>query len=129
MKKILSIAFSILILFQGLTINASDLYKLNTLIEHASFHKKAHGDSFVEFLEEHYINSTFHNQDNHQEHQDLPFKSHKENCQNTSTSFTFNILNYSFENKGLVKNLFNFFYTENITIFEKPLVFQPPKLV
>lgn len=54
MMKFFSIILSSLILVQSLNISLEDISKLNVLLEHAKYHQENYGDSFVEFLSEHY---------------------------------------------------------------------------
>lgn len=62
-----------LILLQSLDIGLEDISKINVLLKHAQFHQEKYGDSFVDFLTEHY-GSNEHVSDQHKEHKDLPFK-------------------------------------------------------
>jgi hypothetical protein len=55
MMKIIAIFLSNLVLLQSLHIDLKDINKINVLIEHAQFHQEKYGDSFIEFLYEHYI--------------------------------------------------------------------------
>ena len=57
MTKLVAILFSTLILFQSSNISFDDLSKLHNLLEHAKFHEATYGDSFIDFLVEHYDDS------------------------------------------------------------------------
>ena len=128
MTKLFSIIFANLILFQSFNIGFDDISKLNTLLEHASFHQEQYGDSFFEFLAEHYGESTIQHGNEHQEHEDLPFK-HEQDCTHIAFDFTANQM-FSFESnqQNFIQIPINFFYKESSSLFEKPSVFQPPKL-
>ena len=128
MSKVFAILFSTLILVQSSNISFEDFSKLNVLLEHAKFHQESYGDSFFEFLTEHYGESTMQHEDDHEEHQELPFK-HQHDCTHITFDFTANQL-FKFENgqHNFRQIPFNFFYKESSSLFEKPSVFQPPKL-
>jgi hypothetical protein len=63
------------------------------------------------------------------EHENLPFKSHQHMLCHINASFIlhpqaiYNITYQEFNDKPV-----NFFYKESSSLFEKPSVFQPPKL-
>ncbi|MDX1773208.1 hypothetical protein [Oceanihabitans sediminis] len=127
MQNLFSISFSILILIQSINIGVEDVSRINTLIEHASYHQETYGDSFFEFLVEHYVDTDEIHDANHEEHEDLPFKQHNQNCIHTSTAFTFESIEYQFNHLAFIEIPFNFFYKEGISSFEKPSIFQPPR--
>ena len=113
MSKVVAFTYSFLILIQSFNIGLEDLSKFSVLLEHANYHKEMYGDSFFEFLAEHYGDKEDTHANDHEEHKDLPFK-------NASIVF-------EFRQQHSIKVPFNFFYTESHTNFEKPSVFQPPK--
>ncbi|RPD98550.1 hypothetical protein EGM88_04985 [Aureibaculum marinum] len=127
MAKVFSILSSCLILFQSFNINIEDVSKFKILWEHAEYHQKTYGDSFVDFLIEHYSSSDLLNGDEHQEHKSLPFKSSHHSCQHLNPPFTFVASNFDLNFTPFVAIPFNFFYKDSISYFEKPSVFQPPK--
>ena len=118
-----------MILFQSINLSVEDYTKLNTLISHAAFHNETYGDSFFEFLVEHYNDTLLHTQDEHKEHKELPFKKHHENCHQTTTIFTYRVLQFQFINNSFSDIPLNYFYKETSSYFEKVSVFQPPKSV
>lgn len=127
MSKVFAILFSTLILVQSSNFSFEDFSKLNVLLEHANYHKETYGDSFFEFLVEHYGEDMIQHKSDHQEHEDLPFKHHHvygHLAYNLTPYSAFNFYNYNF-----IQIPFNFFYKESSSLFEKPSVFQPPKLV
>ncbi|ULC59978.1 hypothetical protein MBM09_03100 [Flaviramulus sp. BrNp1-15] len=128
MSKLVAIIYSFLILIQSFNINIEDISKLNTLLEHAKFHQKTYGDTFIEFLSEHYGEQMVSHQENHKEHKDLPFKDHKHMLCHVNTAFiltpyTANLIVYKLHKEIPL----NFFYKESFSKFEKHSVFQPPK--
>lgn len=128
MSKIFAILFSSLILVQSLNISFKDFLKLNVLIEHAKFHQEKYGDSFFEFLAEHYSESTIQHGNEHKEHEELPFK-HQHDCTHIAFDFTVSpLFNFDSNQQNFTQMPFNFFYKESSSLFEKPFVFQPPKL-
>lgn len=128
MSKLFAILFSTLILVQSSNISFEDFSKLNVLLEHANYHQETYGDSFFEFLAEHYGEDMIQHQNDHQEHEELPFK-HQQDCTHVIFDFTANPL-FDLDNnqQSFIQIPFNFFYKESSSLFEKPSVFQPPKL-
>lgn len=128
MTKLFAILFSILILVQSSNIGFEDISKLNVLLEHAQYHQETYGDSFFEFLTEHYGEDMLQHQNDHEEHEELPFK-HKQDCTHIAFDFTANA-QFCLHNTNpiLIRIPLNFFYKESSSLFEKPSVFQPPKL-
>ena len=127
MTKIVSICCSILILCQSLNMSFEDVSKWNTLIQHASYHHKTYGDSFLDFLAEQYGQASSHHKSDHSEHQNLPFKNHQ-NCSHSQLSFTLQHLEFIPSNPLFAEIPLNFHYSESSSLFEKLSVFQPPKL-
>ena len=70
MIKLLSVIFANLILFQSLNISLEDFSKLEVLLEHASYHQEMYGDSFFEFISEHYGSANFEHGQEHEEHEE-----------------------------------------------------------
>lgn len=129
MQKVFSIVFSFLVLFQSLNIGVEDISKMNVLVEHAAYHQETYGDSFFQFLAEHYGEAIDDHENEHEEHEDLPFKHQHKTCSHVSAAFTFETLSFDLNHLPFTEIPFNFFYKESISLFEKPSVFQPPKLV
>ncbi len=128
MCKLVAIFYSFLILVQSFNINAEDLSKLSVLVEHAKFHKDMYGDSFFDFLSEHYGDQKISHPDNHKEHEDLPFKNHQHMlCLVNSVFILTPELLFQLEHQSFKNIPLNFFYKESTSLFEKPSVFQPPK--
>jgi len=128
MTKLVAILFSSLILFQSFNFGSEDISKLSVLFEHAEYHQEAYGDSFFEFLSEHYGNSPLVHGEDHDEHNDLPFKHNHQTCVHSNVNFTFQTLIFNLEHQQYLEIPINFFYKESTSLFEKPSVFQPPKL-
>lgn len=128
MPKLVAITYSVLILLQSLNFSFEDFSKLSLLFEHAEYHQKNYGDSFIDFLAEHYGNDKFQHENDHGDHEDLPFK-HHQTCSHTNISFTLPNVNFTLDYQPFVEIPCNFFYKESQSLFEKPSVFQPPKFV
>ena len=77
MNKLVAITYAVLILMQGFNFSFEDVSKLNALIEHAKYHQETYGDSFLEFLAEHYGDAKFQHENEHDGHEELPFKHHQ----------------------------------------------------
>jgi len=128
MTKIFSILFANLILFQSFNIGFDDVSKLNTLLEHASFHQENYGDNFFEFIAEHYGEEFKDHSNEHKEHEDLPFKHDQQTCQHVPTIFMLHTAAFEIKEYAFVDSPKTFFYKESYSLFEKYSVFQPPKL-
>jgi len=127
MSKILAFTYSILILLQSFNINLEDFSKINALLNHAEFHKEMYGDTFFEFIVEHYGDAKDNHKNDHKEHDDLPFKDSHHICTHINTSFISITNNYDFTYTEFIEIPFNFHYNEALTDSEKPSIFQPPK--
>ena len=129
MSKIIVVIYSFLILFQSFNINLEDLSKFGALLEHAKYHKTAYGDSFLEFLSEHYGSDRTSHEEKHGEHHDLPFKDHHHLVCPINTHFILTPhLMYTVHHQEFIENATHFFYNEPFSSFEKPTFFQPPKI-
>lgn len=127
--KFFSILLSSLILVQSLNISIEDISKLNVLLEHAKYHQENYGDSFLEFLSEHYGSGiTEGDNNNHKEHKDLPFKHDNNTCYNLNWTINLSGAFVVKNTTALESSTPNFFYKESTSMFEKQTVFQPPKL-
>jgi hypothetical protein len=128
MSHFFAFSYSFLILIQSFNINLEDLSKIQVLIEHAEYHQETYGDSFIQFLTEHYGNEVSTHPKDHKEHQDLPFKDGHHMLSHTNTAFIRNIaFEYKLDIIEYIQIPFNFFYIDSLSSFEKPSVFQPPK--
>ncbi|GGG40545.1 hypothetical protein GCM10011414_07560 [Croceivirga lutea] len=78
MQRLITILLTTVILLQSINIQINDLIEIDELIEHYTFHNKAYGDSFVEFVSKHYGElKTEHSQKHKEEqsdHEKLPFQ-------------------------------------------------------
>lgn len=125
--KTIAIILTNFVLLQSLHVDFKDIDKLNVLLNHAKLHQEKYGDTFVEFVFEHYIDREIPSDKQHQEHQDLPFKQGISHFNHVVPVLELN--SHKFELK-IPKNLFSkpsFFYEESESNFEKPGIFQPPK--
>ena len=127
MTKALAITYSFLILFQSFNINLEDFSKFNVLLDHAEFHKEMYGDTFFQFLAEHYGDAKETHGNDHKDHEDLPFKDSHHMCTHINSSFINIANNFEFTYQEFIEIPFNFHYNETITDSEKTAVFQPPK--
>ena len=125
--KLLAIILSNLILFQSLNIDLDSFSKLNVLLEHAQFHQEKYGDSFLEFITDHYGEQENKSANDHKEHKDLPFKKDSKTCSHLISDFSFGILQFELKTKISLNTKPSFFYKETYSSHEKPSVFQPPK--
>ena len=127
MAKLFSILFSSIILLQSFNISIEDFSKLSILMEHADLHQEIYGDTFFDFISEHYGFGNIQHGGNHDEHDELPFKHNHQTCHHAPVTFTINITNIDLKSGIFIETPFNYFYKESHSLFEKPSVFQPPK--
>lgn len=129
MSKLVVIFYSFLILIQSFNINIEDISKFNTLLDHANYHKEMYGDNFFKFLSDHYGEQMATHQDQHKDHENLPFKDHQHMLCHINTAFILTPQLISSLNQQSFKKIpLDFFYKEFISLYEKPSIFQPPKL-
>ena len=128
MSKIAAILYASLILFQSFNFSFEDISKFDKLLEHAEYHQQTYGDSFFEFLSEHYGDDAVSHNNEHEEHDDLPFKHNHQSCVHVNAAFTLQAFDFSLDYQPFVEIPFNFHYKESTSLFEKPSVFQPPRL-
>ncbi len=129
MSKIIVVIYSFLILFNSFNINLEDFSRLGALWEHAKYHKITYGDSFLDFLSEHYGSKMVTHEHNHDGHDHLPFKDHNHMLCHLNVSFILTPhLIYTVYHQAFIENPTNFFYKEPFSNFEKPSFFQPPKI-
>ncbi|SDR66426.1 hypothetical protein SAMN05216503_0160 [Polaribacter sp. KT25b] len=116
-----------MILLQSLNIDAESFSKINVLLKHAQFHQEKYGDTFFDFLSEHYFEDQYQANNNHKEHEKLPFKHDSQTCSHLNTHFTLNPIIFEIENDDVLEAISYFIYKESSSSFEKHAVFQPPK--
>ena len=127
MTKLFSIFFSMLILIQSLNIGFEDISKIDDLIEHATFHKEIHGDSFIDFIVEHYAENFTNHDEDHEEHDNLPFKHDSNSFQNTVPLLTVSISSIELRLNPEIQLRSHFFYEDLYSFLNNSSVFQPPK--
>lgn len=127
MMKLIAILLSNLILLQSLNIGLESFTKVKVLLEHAAYHQEEHGDSFVDFLIEHYGEKDLLAITIHEEHKDLPFKNSSLKFNHLISDFNFSIILFELKDKVVLNTKSNYYYQESYSLFEKVSVFQPPK--
>lgn len=128
MNRFISILFSGIILVQSFNISFEDVSKLNVLLKHMEYHQITFGDNYIDFLVKHYSEDINQHDNNHEEHKNLPFKDGHQTSTHVDTSYTCDAGYFSIEYDTFIDFPFNFFYKESTSNFEKPSIFQPPKL-
>lgn len=126
MTKLIVILLSNLILLQSLNIGLETFSKINVLIEHAQFHQETYGDTFTDFLIEHYGDKEIITK-KHKEHGDLPFKQDCVNHNHLPSVFTLNTQIFELKETLAIQIQQNYFYKESFSLVEKSSIFQPPK--
>jgi hypothetical protein len=128
MQKLTSIIFSFLILIQSFNIKLEDFSSLQALMQHAEYHQQMYGDTFIEFLIDHYGENKLAHQNEHNEHQSLPFHDNHQMCSHLNVTFINNsFYTFTFNVIDDYNTSYNFLYKDTFSKFEKPSVFQPPK--
>ena len=125
MTKISAIILSFTILFQSFNFDIDDINRLPALVDHISCHLKS-GDSFAEFIEKHYGSESNNHEQDHKDHNKLPFK-HQHLESHFQMVFILCVHNYpiNFNEINLESN--NFTYKEPITNSFINNFFQPPQ--
>lgn len=132
MTKLLSIAISLLILFQSSNIHFDDIAELDALIEHARFHSQEYGDNFLVFISKHYGELKAEHEKQHQEekedHEQLPFQ---HTCHVTSLSaFVLNqTTDYPTPFEIPAYSDANYFYQASYRSLALERILQPPRHV
>ena len=132
MTKLVSIAISLLILFQSFNVHLNDLVELDELIEHARFHAEEYGDNFLVFISKHYGELKAEHNEQHQEekeqHEQLPFQH-----QTQSASLYAFVLNTPIETTSIPEigayGSANYFYQASYHSLAQEGLLQPPRLV
>lgn len=126
MRYLFSISLSILLLLQTVNLGATDLLRLNELIEHAQLHADNYGDSFFDFLNKHYGSLKKDHLPSHEGHDKLPF--HKGTIQ---VLVCFVLLDISKIPDILIPTFshpeMSFFYSVCYTSPDNQKIFQPPQ--
>lgn len=132
MIRLTSILLSSLMLLQSIHFGVADLIQLDDLLEHASYHQRQFGDSFLTFLSKHYGDQKEkHQQDpleEHPDHEQLPFQ---QIPQHTSGHFQFYVpgrLHWESVLDNGESQSHNFCYLSRTLTVHGDGIFQPPRL-
>ncbi|MES2286220.1 MAG: hypothetical protein V4547_11070 [Bacteroidota bacterium] len=126
MKKLIAISFVFVFLYANTELH--QLLKLPVLVHHyLEHHEEGNGASFAGFLYSHYNNEKSHSDNNHHDHQNLPFKTI--DCTNIHTSLAYNHhYQYSFQHRNPVSVKIIVVYNEIIySSASLSNIWQPPK--
>ncbi|SDG60974.1 hypothetical protein [Psychroflexus sediminis] len=111
--------------FQSLTISISNFINLPDLVEHYQLHKTKYKNSVIEFLNLHYGSQKKTHEDDHKDHENLPFQELQLNTAN------FFLTPSEYINLGLIKPFekirHNFNYEIDFTFLGETDILQPPK--
>ncbi|MBT8179418.1 MAG: hypothetical protein KJO94_01170 [Eudoraea sp.] len=130
MVRIPSILLAFLVLLQSSFWDMQDIYRIDSLVEHARFHSENYGDNFLLFISKHYGDLQQEHENEHQEeqsqHEELPFQ--HQSCVPLladlacfSNSFT------PIKSLAVTDAVLNFRYLENYASISKFDIFQPPR--
>ncbi|MBT8385334.1 MAG: hypothetical protein KJO83_06465 [Bacteroidia bacterium] len=127
MYKIISIILTFLILSQTSEVSFVDVLKVKNLYEHVKFHQEQYGDSLLDFLTEHYGGSDMDQKNDHQDHDNLPFKHSSKTCSHHILLFTIDLIHQELKIDPSLDSRVNFFYKETTSVFELDSILQPPQ--
>lgn len=125
LKKLIAISFVFVFLYANTELH--QLLKLPVLVHHyLDHHEEGNSASFVGFLYDHYNSEKSQSDNDHHDHQNLPFKT---DCANVHTSLAYTgHQQYSFQHTPPVSVKVNVVYNE-VIYFSTSLsnIWQPPK--
>lgn len=127
MKKMFAILLTISVLSNSLHIDFKDIENISVLLNHAKFHQEKYGTTFTEFLFSHYIEQDIATNQEHKEHQNLPFKQGAAHFNHLVPVLDLLSHNYELNSPKIIFSKTHFYYEESASNFEKPAIFQPPK--
>lgn len=125
MNKLLALILSFTILIQSFNFDIGDINKIPILVDHFLTHIES-GDSIDDFFSMHYGAKTVHHQNDHKEHEKLPFKH-----QHFDSHFQMVYILCEYKNpielKEIELNRNNFTYKEPFSKLFLDNLFQPPQ--
>ena len=127
LMRLLAFTYSLLILVQSFNVNMGGITQLNAFIEHAQYHNEMYGDSLLDFIVDHYGASSLEHSQEHEGHDNLPFKDAKHLMASTHMSFLPTDIQFHLQPQLANQSTQNFFYKEPVTTFLQTVIFQPPK--
>ena len=132
MIRLTSILLSSLMLLQSFNFGVSDLIQLDDLLEHASYHQRQFGDSFLTFLSKHYGDQKEeHQQDQREEqpdHEQLPFQQIPQHISGHSQFYVPGRLLWVSLIENGESQSHNFYYLLGSPAVYTDGIFQPPRL-
>lgn len=127
-RTVVAISLSLLIFFQNVGLEISDIFMLKDLTEHVKYHSEEYGDSVFAFFQKHYGSlQNEHRQNDDPNHEKLPFQHN--NCHHVIVEVV--LVAYEFELKKPVVHVMvnpHFFYQNLYTFLENNPIFQPPQI-
>jgi len=129
MLKILVTYLSVIILFQGISSNASVFFEMGEIIKDYQIHKIEYNDTLATFLSKHFGNlKNSHQQQHRKEHQQ-----HKHPINDLHSSVEFEYISCIEDfvidlTIKIEKTPTNFYYQDKFSTFEKQKIFQPPRV-
>lgn len=127
MNKISIFILSFIILFQSLSFDLEDLGKISTFVDHISCHYD-NGDTFTDFIDIHYGTKLGNHENEHKEHNELPFK-HQHLESHFQFAFVLNFHQYPIKSLDDIIESNNYIYIESHSKLVIKNVFQPPKVI
>jgi len=128
--KIITVTYlTFLILFQGVFIKTDILFEINELVEDYQLHKAKYGDNLTTFFSKHFGDLKEAHKEQHQ--QDHKKHKHPANDFNNNIQVDYAFYNLKTalqKNIEIINNQSNSFYLNGFSTFEKPTIFQPPRL-
>jgi len=129
MQRLFVTYLATLILFQGIFFNSNILFEINELMEDFQLHKVKYDDDLTTFFSKHFGDlKESHKQQHQEEHKQ---HNHPANDLNSNIQVDFALHYCYFTLKNTVEideKSPRFSYSDLFSTFEKPKIFQPPRL-
>jgi hypothetical protein len=126
-NKVATVILSFTILIQSFSFDIGDLNKIPVLVDHFMCHIES-GDSIDGFFSMHYGAKTVNHQNDHKEHEKLPFK-HQHLDSHFQIDYILCEYNNPIELKETILNNNNFTYKEPSSKLFSDNLFQPPQIL
>lgn len=131
MKMLVSISLSLIVFFQSVGVNISDVLMVNDLVEHAKYHAEEYGDDFTAFFEKHYgsLKAEHQASNSHKDspHEKLPFQHN--NCNHLLPEVVVIAYDFMIEKAVITAEIKPDFYYQNpYSFLERASIFQPPRV-
>ncbi len=125
MRNVLSYLLVTVFALQSTGINAASLSSLNNLVKHYELHKAKSNTTLFDFIDLHYGSQKQAHENEHEEHQNLPFQENHHLTHNCYFEIPQVITIKSNIPLHIIKH--NFYYTSQFDLLIETDIHQPPK--